>query len=165
MKQLYIIRHAKSSWDNPDLKDHDRPLNKRGNRDAPMMAKVLRKKGALPDLILSSSAKRALDFAKIIAEETGYKKSKIEFNKEIYMADEDAMLNIIRSVRDNYNMIFMIGHNPDLTSFANSLSDCNIDNIPTSGVVQIEFNTNTWKDIEFGKGIFVSFDYPKKYYP
>jgi phosphohistidine phosphatase len=164
LKQLYLIRHAKSSWDNPDLKDHDRPLNKRGKRDAPLMAKVLRKKGVKPDLILSSSAKRAFDFAKIIAEEVGYKKNKIVVLKDLYMAGEDEMLNAVRSVKDNINTVFLIGHNPDLTSFANSLSNYSLDNIPTSGVFQIEFDSDRWNDINIGKGKFVSFDYPKKYY-
>ncbi len=164
MKQLYLIRHAKSSWDNPELKDHDRPLNKRGKRDAPLMAKVLRKKGVKPDLILSSSAIRALDFAKVIAGETGYKKTNIEVMKKLYMADENEMLILLRSVEDNNNSVFMVGHNPDLTAFANSLCNYDLDNIPTSGIFQIEFDKSSWKDIDFGKGKLVSFDYPKKYY-
>ncbi len=164
MKQLYLIRHAKSSWDNPGLKDHDRPLNKRGKRDAPLMAKVLNKNEIIPDLILSSSAKRALDYSIIIAKELRYKKNSIEVSEEIYMAGEDEMLKMLQSVNDKNITVFLVAHNPDLTSFANSLSNCNIDNIPTSGIFHIEFKTGSWKDIDFGKGKFVSFDYPKKYY-
>ncbi|MEO8664883.1 MAG: histidine phosphatase family protein [Ignavibacteria bacterium] len=164
MKHLYLIRHAKSSWDDPGLKDHDRPMNKRGKRDAPLMAKILRKKDVNPDLIISSSAKRALDFAKIIADELDHKKNKMLVTKDLYMADEDDMLKMLRSVDDKCNTVFMVGHNPDLTSFANSLASYDLDNIPTSGIFQIDFDTDSWKDAGYGKGKFVSFEYPKKYY-
>lgn len=162
MKTLYLLRHAKSSWDYPDLKDHDRPLNKRGKRDATLMAKVLKKSGAGPDLIISSTAVRALEFARIIADEFGYKKKHIDLTRDLYMADEDQMLGVVRSLPDELDTVFMIGHNPDITYFANSLSNSSIDNIPTSGVVKIEFDTGKWSDTGFGKGRLVSFDYPKK---
>lgn len=162
-KTLYLIRHAKSSWDNTSLSDHDRPLNKRGKRDAPFMAKVLRKKGIKPDLIISSTALRALDFAKIIAEELDYSRKKIIATKDLYMADERKMLEILRSADDSLNTVFIIGHNPYITEFANSLCNHNLDNIPTSGIFCIEFHVKKWNEINPGTGKFVSFDYPKKF--
>jgi phosphohistidine phosphatase len=158
-----LIRHAKSSWDYPELRDHDRPLNKRGKKDAPLMAKVLKKKGIKPDLILSSSAVRAFEFAKIIADELGYKKNKIDVTRELYMAAENDMLKIVKSVSDSRKIVFLVGHNPELTNFANSLSNYNLDNIPTSGIFRIDFDTDKWSEIDFGKGKFISFEYPKKY--
>jgi phosphohistidine phosphatase len=163
-KTLYLIRHAKSSWDDPSLRDHDRPLNKRGKHDAPLMAKVLKRNEINPDLIISSTAARALEFAKVIADELDYKKKKIKETKELYMADEKEMLEIIRSVDDSMSIVFMVSHNPYITEFANSLCNYNLDNIPTSGIFCVEFDTKKWKEIDFGKGKFVSFDYPKKYY-
>lgn len=162
-KTLYLIRHAKSSWDNTSLSDHDRPLNKRGKRDAPFMAKVLRKKGIKPDLIISSTALRALDFAKIIAEELDYSRKKIIATKDLYMADERKMLEILRSADDSLNTVFIIGHNPYITEFANSLCNHNLDNIPTSGIFCMEFHVKKWNEINPGTGKFVSFDYPKKF--
>ena len=163
-KLLYLIRHAKSSWDDPSLRDHDRPLNKRGKRDAPLMANVLKKKGIKPDMIYSSTAERALEFAKVIAEILDFKKKKIVSTKDLYMADVKEMLGILRSVEDSAKTVFMVSHNPYITEFANSLCNYNLDNIPTSGVFCVEFDEKKWKDIDLGKGKFVSFDYPKKYY-
>lgn len=128
-----------------------------------MMAKVLKKRGVIPDLILSSTAVRAYEFARIIAEETGYKEKDISRRKDIYLADESVMLGILKKVEDKYGVVFLIGHNPDLTYFANRLCNYNLDNIPTSGIVGIEFNTDKWSDVDYGRGIFKSFDYPKKY--
>jgi len=163
-KLLYLIRHAKSSWDDPSLRDHDRPLNKRGKRDAPLMANVLKKKGIKPDVIYSSTAVRALEFSKVIAETLDFKKKNINATKELYMADVKEMLGILRSVDNSAETVFMVSHNPYITEFANSLCNYNLDNIPTSGVFCVEFDEKKWKDIDLGKGKFVSFDYPKKYY-
>ncbi|MEO8446169.1 MAG: histidine phosphatase family protein [bacterium] len=162
--KLYLVRHAKSSWKESELSDHDRPLNKRGIRDAPLMAKILRKKKITPDLIMSSTAVRALEFAKIIAEEADYKVKKIIATKKLYMADASDMLEMIKAIDDKNKTVFIVSHNPEITYFANSLTNYGVDNIPTSGVFGIEFNTDNWNEADFGKGIFKSFDYPKKYY-
>lgn len=127
------------------------------------MAKLLNKKGIRPDLILSSSAVRAYEFAKVIAEEADYKIKNIQVTKDLYMADDEDMLKILRKVDDKYKKVFLIGHNPEITYFANSLSNHNIDNIPTSGVFCISFDIEKWKDINYGKGKFLLFDYPKKF--
>lgn len=128
------------------------------------MANVLKKKGIKPDVIYSSTAVRALEFSKVIAETLDFKKKNINATKELYMADVKEMLGILRSVDNSAETVFMVSHNPYITEFANSLCNYNLDNIPTSGVFCIEFDVKKWKDINLGKGKFVSFDYPKKYY-
>ena len=133
-------------------------------RDAPLMAKIMKKKGIKPDLIYSSTAVRDLEFSKVIADILDIKKKKIQATKDLYMADEKEMLGVLRSVDDNVGIVFMVGHNPYITEFANSLCNYNLDNIPTSGIFCVEFDVKKWKDIEIGKGKFVSFDFPKKYY-
>jgi phosphohistidine phosphatase len=163
-KNLFLIRHAKSSWEYPELRDHDRPLNKRGKRDAPLMAKVLKKEKIKPDLILSSSAVRAFEFAKVIADELGYKKNKIEVREELYMASENDLLKTVKSISDSCEIVFLVGHNPEITNFANSLSDYKTENIPTSGIFIIGFEIEKWSEVDFGKGKFIAFEYPKKYY-
>ncbi|MFT5619255.1 MAG: phosphohistidine phosphatase [Arenicella sp.] len=161
MKTLYLFRHAKSCWEDASLDDFDRPLNKRGKRDAPMMAKRLLEKEILPDLILSSSAKRAGKTARKVAKGIGYPKKEIEYKRAIYDSDEEDLLQLINSISDTYESIMLFGHNPEFTGFANELTNEVIDNIPTSGVVCIEFDVENWAEIEMGKGKLLFFDYPK----
>lgn len=164
MKRLYIIRHAKSSWNEPDLADIDRPLNKRGKRDAPFMGKRLKKvHEANPDLMLSSPAKRALRTAKIIAKEIDYPKGKIEIKDSLYGSGVPAILNVIQYLDDLINEMMLFGHNPDLTSLAIYLSDQQVDNIPTCGIFCVDFDVKSWKEVGKGLGIFKFFDYPKKH--
>jgi len=164
MKRLLLIRHAKSSWDDPDVADIDRPLNNRGKRDAPVMGERLKNThNAKPDLILSSPAKRALRTAKIIAKEIEYPAEKVVIKNSLYGAGVDAMLNVIQYLDDSIHEVMVFGHNPDLTSLANYLSDHQTDNIPTCGVFCVDFDIKLWKDVKSGKGIFRFFDYPKKH--
>ena len=162
MKNLYIIRHAKSSWKFPELADSDRPLNKRGKRDAPEMGRRLKVRGAVPDLILSSPAKRAQKTAKIIAEAVGYPPKKVRFQNAIYHGGIDNILNVLTEMENHIECIFLVGHNPSLTYFANNLAGTEIDNIPTCGIVRVDFSVDTWRKITWGKGTFIFFDYPKK---
>lgn len=163
MKTLYLIRHAKSSWKEPGLSDWQRPLNKRGKRDAPFMGKHLTEKGVKPDIIISSFANRALTTAKIIAGETDYSEDDIEVRKDVYMADETSLLEIVRQIDNRHNTAFLFGHNPDFTFLANQFSKEMISNVPTCGIVQIEFETEQWAAINTQNGRVVSFEYPKKY--
>jgi phosphohistidine phosphatase len=164
MKNLYVIRHAKSSWDSTNLPDFDRPLNDRGKRDAPRMGKRLKEKSIIPDLMLSSPARRALSTCKRIAEVLEFPKEKIKTERALYHADEEDILSVIRAVSDKYNTVFLYGHNPGLTDFVNALSrdeSMNVDNVPTCGVVAFSLDIESWKRIDFGKGKFVFFDFPK----
>jgi phosphohistidine phosphatase len=164
MKTLYVIRHAKSSWDDTGLPDFDRPLNDRGKRDAPRMGKRLKEKSVHPDLMLSSPAKRTLSTCKRIAEVLGFPKEKIKTDKTLYHADEEDILSVIRTIRDQYNTVLIFGHNPGLTDFVNSLSRdeaMHIPNVPTCGLVAFSFETDSWQRVDFGNGKFLLFDFPK----
>lgn len=162
MKTLYIARHAKSSWKEPELADIDRPLNKRGKKNAPFMGTILKEKGVLPDLIVTSPAKRAKKTCFEIADKIGYKKSKIEIADEIYEASTRELIQMIREYDDKYESVMMFGHNPSFTMLNNQLSDRYIDNIPTCGISAITFNSG-WKDVSEGSGKSEFFIYPKLY--
>lgn len=163
MKRLYLIRHAKSSWKYTDLRDFERPLNKRGKRDAPFMGKLLAEDNVKPDMMISSPAVRAFATAKKIAVELGYPSEKILTHKRLYEADTDDFINVISEVPDEVDTLMIFSHNPGLTILNNFLSDKRIDNIPTCGIVHIEINIKKWQDIDFEKGQLKSFDYPKKF--
>lgn len=160
MKKLYIIRHAKSSWSDAALNDFERPLNKRGKANAPIMGKRLKKKGIMPDIIISSTAKRAKSTAEMIVKEIGYEK-KVLFNENIYEASVDEFRKILTALDDKQSTVFLVGHNPEL----NMLVDYYVkfyENIPTCGVVEIEFDCERWAEIEPKNAKLLSFDYPKK---
>ncbi len=166
MKILYIIRHAKSSWDNPDLSDFDRPLNDRGKKDAPRMGKRLKERRVTPDIMLSSPATRALVTCQEIAKVLGFPKDKIKTDKRLYHANEDQILKVIQelkdSPRDSEEIVMIFGHNPGLTAFANALLNEELENIPTCGVVAATLNITEWKSTRFGCGEMEFFDYPKR---
>ena len=164
MKTLYLIRHAKSSWDDLALKDLDRPLNERGKKDAPRMGKRLKEKKVFPDLMLSSPAVRAFETCKAIAKSLNYPEEKIKIDKRIYHASEDQLLKIVQEIKDLYDdeeVVMIFGHNPGLTVFANSLVNEDITNIPTCGIIASRMNINFWKDTKFGSGEMKFFDFPK----
>ncbi len=163
MKKLYLIRHSKSSWKNPGLTDFERPLNKRGKLDAPFMGKLLAKRGVCPEIIFSSPAERALKSAKIIAEEIGYPLEEIVTQAAIYDAGVADLLEVVRDFDNIYREVMLFGHNPGIIGLVNYLSDFDLDNVPTSGVVCIEFNDLAWHRISRRSGTLVFFEYPKKY--
>lgn len=163
MKTLCLIRHAKSSWENISLSDYERPLNKRGERDAPLLGKVLSKIISTPDIIYSSPAKRAITTAHIIAGKLSYDKTQIIENEKIYDSSISDIMKIIYTTPDKFNSIMMFGHNPTFTMLSNYLSDKSIDNLPTCGFVQIDFKLEKWKELEGNTGKLVLYEYPKKY--
>ncbi|MFW0718486.1 SixA phosphatase family protein [Pedobacter sp. N23S346] len=158
-KQLLLVRHGKSDWGNLDLKDFDRPLNKRGKENAPEMAERLINKGFKFDLIVSSPAKRAKTTAKYFAE--AYKTDQIQFEEAIYEASSKTLLHIINGFKDEVDNVVMFGHNPGFTDLANELSDADLYNIPTAGMVLISFPFDSWAMVSKGTGEMVFFDYPK----
>jgi len=138
MKTLYLARHAKSSWKHPELSDIERPLNKRGKRDAPYIGNILKEKGVNPDILLSSPAVRARKTAATIAEIIDYPNSKILIDENIYESSSNELVNIIQgfddkydSVMNKYDSVMMFGHNPGFTMLNNYLTESFIDNIPT----------------------------------
>lgn len=162
MRTLYLIRHAKSSWEDPTLDDFDRPLNRRGKRDAPMMGNRLRDSGVDPDLVISSPARRAVLTAWTIAKAVGYEAGRIETDEAIYGAEASRLLGLIRRIDDANHRVMLFGHNPGLTWLAVDLTDAPIDNMPTCAVCGILFDVASWREIERGAGEIILFDYPKK---
>lgn len=166
MKTLYLVRHAKSSWDNPEQSDFDRPLNERGKKNAPQMARRLKEKHVTPDVMLTSPAERALATCKEFALVLGFLENKIKTDKRLYHANEDQILKVIQelkdSPRDSEEVVILFGHNPGLTEFANSLLNEDLENIPTCGVVAATLNITDWKDARFGCGEMEFFDSPKR---
>jgi phosphohistidine phosphatase len=162
MKTLTLVRHAKSSWKHPELPDADRPLNKRGEKDAPAMGQRLAAKALSPDLIVTSPAKRALKTAKMVAGEIGYPKKKLVIDERVYLADVVELMSVLCELDNHYKDVFLVGHNPGLTNLVNDLMDASILNVPTCGVVRAKFNIETWKALGKGMGKLEFFDYPKR---
>ncbi len=164
MKYLYLVRHAKSSWDFPELTDFDRPLNKRGKSNAPEMGLRLAARNLELDAIITSPANRAKSTAKLIAEELDFSQEKILKKEDVYHATGSVLADFIRSITDDLRSVMLIGHNPGFTDLANFLKepDYYIGNVPTCGVVAIEFAVNQWADVSKHSGRMLFFDYPKK---
>jgi phosphohistidine phosphatase len=161
MKTLFLIRHAKSSWDNTALPDKDRPLDDRGKRDAPKMGKRLAKRDVKPDLILSSPAMRALTTAEIISKKLHYKLKDIVLDDRLYAGEADDLLNVIHKLGDKLERVMLFGQNPELTELAHRLSS-EITHMPTCAVAEFTFATKSWSDIGKAKLAKVALDYPKK---
>jgi phosphohistidine phosphatase len=165
MKTLTLIRHAKSSWKYTDLADRDRPLNKRGKQDRYLIGQRLHEMGVQPDRIFSSPALRALKTANIIADLLDYPRNRIIIEESIYMHGADALLNLIRGLADQWRCVLLIGHNPDLTTLANDLTDAHITNIPTCGVASITLTTDRWCDTASHLCRLTHFDTPNQLAP
>ncbi len=161
MKTLFLVRHAKSSRDDPSLPDRDRPLDDRGKQDGPKMGKRLAKRDVKPDLLLSSPALRALTTAQLISEELGFKLKDIVVDDRLYASDADDLLAVIRACDNKLNRVMLCGHNPEFTDLAHRLSS-EIIEMPTCAVAEFHFDTNAWSDVGERKPAQVIFDYPKK---
>ncbi len=162
MKKLFIIRHAKSSWKDTSLDDFDRGLNKRGKKDIKFIANWLRANRFYPDLILSSPARRAKDTLEQIVKTLKLNDEIIRFDKSIYEATCDTLIDLLEQVDKRYDNLFLIGHNPALNELAEFLTNSVIFNIPTSGIFCVEFNISKWSEIKNVKGIISFFEFPKK---
>ncbi len=162
MKTLYVIRHAKSSWDFPHLSDFERPLNDRGSRDAPMMGKRLRDRGILPDCLVSSTALRARETSVRISAEIGFPEKSIIFRRGVYEAGVSSLLKEIRAFPVDAASAFLVGHNPGLTDLVEYLTGKYIGNLPTCGTACIEMEMDAWTMAGRGMGRLVFLDYPKK---
>lgn len=156
------MRHAKSSWKNGDLIDFERPLNKRGEKDAPMMGGRLKNLDEKIDAIFTSPANRALTTAKIVGKILNIFDGSFFSDKNIYGAGVNDLLSAIKNFDDKFSSVILLGHNPGLTLLQNKLTSKYIDNIPTAGIVKIKIDVNFWKDVTTGSGKMEFFDYPKK---
>jgi phosphohistidine phosphatase len=161
MKTLILVRHAKSSWDTPGLSDFDRPLNERGKKDAPEMAKRLKERGIKIDLIVSSPAKRAKKTARLFAEEFGIKKEDILLVEDLYGATREAFTATVAKLKNNFENVLIFSHNPGITEFANSLTNVKVDDMPTCSLFGVKTNSGTWPEFENEEKMFLFFDYPK----
>ncbi len=163
MKTLLLVRHAKSSWKEPNLADHDRPLNDRGRRDIPTIGERLAIRKIQPDMIVSSTAERAAHTATLMAPFLGMPASRVVAAEELYMANPDVFLSIVQLCDANVDTLMLVGHNPGITEFANMLTDVPIDHMPTCAAFICSFAIDAWHDLTLHTGDYVAFEYPKKY--
>jgi len=162
MKNLYLIRHAKSDWNDESKSDFDRGLNKRGEKAILTMAKALKEKKVMPDLILCSSAKRAKLTAKGLAKKIGYH-GEIKYIAALYMAEPETIQELIKDINNTVNTLFIVGHNPETTGLSNMLINDYIDNVPTLGIVALMLPIDDWKAFKLEKGKIQFFIYPKMF--
>jgi phosphohistidine phosphatase len=163
VKTLALLRHAKSSWDDPAMSDFERPLNRRGRKDAPFMGDLLRKRGVDPDIIITSPANRALTTCRIVAGELGFPLDRITIDEHLYEASARELLRIVQMIGSQYNSAMLVGHNPGLTLLAERLAPAGIDNIPTCGFLSMRLDVETWSGVREKCGSVALFEYPKKY--
>jgi phosphohistidine phosphatase len=162
MKTLLLIRHAKSSWDNLQLSDFERPLNDRGKKDAPLMAKRVKERKIKIERFISSPAKRAKKTAAIFMEEYGMEQKDLVLLPSLYEASVKNFYDAVENVNDKDDAVALFSHNPGITDFVNALTEENIDNMPTCGVFAIKIKTKKWPDFKKAEKEFLFFDYPKK---
>ncbi|KHJ38802.1 phosphohistidine phosphatase SixA [Pedobacter glucosidilyticus] len=160
-KKLLIVRHAKSDWGAANTKDFDRPLNSRGFLNAPEMGKRLVSRTLIPQQLVSSPALRAITTCKLIAKEIQYPETEIKQEPKIYEANHQTLLKIVNQFNDEHDFIALFGHNNGITDLAVYLSNADLYNIPTCGMVLIEFPLDSWKMVSKSTGNMLFFDYPK----
>lgn len=164
MKQLTIIRHAKSSWDDMSLADHERPLNRRGKRDAPFMAQLMASKGWRPDLLISSPAVRAHTTATFFAESLGVIPESIQLEERIYEASLMSLRFLVQSFDDQYDHVAIFGHNPGFGMLANTFyKDNYISNLPTCGIVEVVGEVESWANFTEKTALAKAYHFPKQY--
>jgi phosphohistidine phosphatase len=163
VKDVCFVRHAKSNWDHPNLKDYDRPLDARGLHDAPMMAKKMHELKLVPDVIITSGAKRARTTAEYFKKEFNLQDDQFIINDDIYEASTEEVFEALTKAPEHARFVYMFGHNPAFTWVANSLSGIHIDNVPTCGVVHAQSIITSWKNFRPEYAGFIGFHYPKQY--
>jgi phosphohistidine phosphatase len=161
MKTLTLVRHAKSSWDDDNLGDRDRPLNGRGERDAPIMGQRIVAAGIRPSLIVTSPAKRARTTAKVIAKQIGYPIEFLQHENDLYLASLNTLLDVVMAQENEFNNMMIVAHNPGLTDFANYLSPGLTSNLPTAGVMSVSIEQDDWNLYERPACKLLVYDYPK----
>ena len=162
MKKLILVRHAKSSWAIPGQSDFDRPLNERGKKDAPEMARRLIDDHITIDAFISSPAKRARKTCKAFAEIYQRQKEEIIFIESLYHAPLSVFYEAIKTFDNKYDSVAVFAHNPGITEFANSLcANAHIDNMPTCSIFSVQAEIENWADFEKAAREFLFFKYPK----
>ncbi|MCO6509683.1 MAG: histidine phosphatase family protein [Aridibacter famidurans] len=160
MKTLLVLRHAKSSWDYPELPDFERPLNKRGEKAAPYMGELMRSKGLVPDVIVSSPAKRAKTTARLAAEAGGFD-AELEFDERVYGAGANTLAYIIADFEDSADTAMIVGHNPGFEDLVGALTGEH-PRFPTAALAVIDLEISVWSETERGKGMLRELFIPKE---
>lgn len=148
MKTLLLLRHAKSSWENDALGDYDRPLNERGRRDAPRMGKLLADLDLTPDLIVTSGAKRAARTAELAAAAAAYE-GDIRYTDELYLADPETFVEVMRETGENVARLMLVGHNPGTEELVSALAGHD-ERMPTAALACFRLPIERWQDFEEG---------------
>jgi phosphohistidine phosphatase len=159
MKKLFLVRHAKSDWNNPTLKDIERHLNERGYANANQMSQEFK---VTPDIIITSPAIRAISTALIFARNLNYNANNITIKQELYDTSVKDYLSVVHSADDKFKTVMLFAHNPTISDFANSLMKSHSIEMPTCAIVGISFNIENWKDVKVNTGEQILFDFPKK---
>ncbi len=161
MKHVLLVRHAKSSWKDMFLDDIDRPLNPRGLRDAPFMASYCRSKDLIPDLIITSPARRAKATAEFFQKE--FESELLDFvtESDLYFGSESDWLHLIENLEDSTNCAAFFSHNPTITYFANTFTSDLLDNVPTCGVIHLVSNIKSWTEFSSSNTKLKNYYFPK----
>ncbi len=163
MKQIHFVRHGKSSWSDPGLADHDRPLGPRGKRDAPRMAARLLATGLRVDGILSSTAKRARKTGRVFADVFGIDRERFLTDEDLYLATPREIERVIRGLPPEWDSVLLFGHNPGYTDLANRiLHQDTLENVPTAGIVGTHCDVSQWGDWRIATTRRTRFLYPKQ---
>jgi phosphohistidine phosphatase len=150
MKTLLLMRHGKSSWDDESLPDHDRPLNKRGRRDAPRMGHLLRRQGLTPGLVIASDARRAAETASALADASGYE-GDVRLEPSLYAAEPEAYLSVLRTLPDDLETVLVIGHNPGMEMLLEELTG-SAEHLATAAIAQVKLPLDHWQNLSESAG-------------
>lgn len=147
MKRLILARHAKSSWKHPELSDHDRPLNKRGKKAAPIMGKALLERDLIPEAIFASTSTRTRSTAALLAEQIGFPVDQIEYPGFFYGATPGDILRFVRLLDDSLRAVMLVGHNPTWTALCREWATPSLDNLPTAGILVVDLEIDSWREL------------------
>jgi len=161
-KILYLVRHAKSSWSSAGLGDRERPLNKRGQTDAPEMGERLMRRSARPNLIITSPAVRAQSTTALIAGELGVPHTDIAVEEQVYGASASGLIYLLQNLDNQHEQLMLVGHNPAMTDLVNHLAGHCTDNLPTCAIATLQFVADDWHELTSVAVELVDLDFPKK---
>jgi phosphohistidine phosphatase len=163
MRTLYICRHAKSDRGQGHATDHDRPLNERGLRNAPFMARLFAERGEPVDLVLTSTARRASSTASFHAERMGIPSSAIVSRGELYLATVQDIMHVLHALPAHQPRVMLFGHNPGLSQLVEYLADESLGDLPTGSIVRVDLHVDDWSAAGRGSGTIVWWDHPKRH--
>ena len=159
-KKLIIVRHSKSSWKDLSLDDFNRPLNKRGKEDGPIISNYLSKRVNIIDSLHSSSSVRTFETSKFFIQRIKF--GKIKYDDNLYHSSSRSILTLIKNYSNEYSSVMVIAHNPGLTNLINQITNISLDNLPTTGLAEIDFNCDRWKDISAENSNLIDLKFPKQ---